>query len=119
MKYLCLVYIDEKKLAALSPADSQTLDNVSLGYDRRLRDSGHFVAAQALEPVNAGAFLRRQGGKVSVTDGPFAETNEQVGGFILIEAKNRDEAIRLASSIPVLDFGRVEVRPVRELVEVK
>lgn len=116
MKYLCLVYIDEKKLAALSPADSQALDNASLGYDCHLRDNGHFIAAQALESVNQGAVLRRQGGKVSVTDGPFAETNEQVGGFILIEAKDRDEAIRLASNIPVLEYaGRVEVRPVREL----
>lgn len=120
MKYLCLVYIDEKELAALSPGDSQALDNVSLGYDHHLRESGHFLAAQALESVNKGAVLRRQGDKVIVTDGPFAETNEQVGGFILIEAKNRDEAIRLASHIPVLGYsGRVEVRPVRELVEVK
>ena len=117
---MCLVFVDEKKLAALSPSDSQALDNVSLGYDRGLRDSGHFIAAQALESVKAGAVLRKQGDKVTVTDGPFTETNEQVGGFILIEAKNRDEAIRLASNIPVLAYsGRVEVRPVRELVEVK
>lgn len=120
MKYLCLVYVDEQKLAALSPTDSQAVDNVSLGYDRRLRDSGHFIAAQALESVNTGVVLRKQGDKVTVTDGPFAETNEQVGGFILIEAKDRDEAIRLASNIPVLAYsGRVEVRPVRELIEVK
>jgi hypothetical protein len=66
--------------------------------------------------VKAGAVVRRQGDKVSVTDGPFAETSEQVGGFILVEAKDRDEAIRLASKIPVIEFGRVEVRPVRELV---
>jgi hypothetical protein len=90
MKYLCLIYVNEKKLEALS--------------------------AQALEFVKAGAVVRRQGDKVSVTDGPFAETSEQVGGFILVEAKDRDEAIRLASKIPVIEFGRVEVRPVRELV---
>jgi hypothetical protein len=82
----------------------------------RLREKGHFIAAQALEFVKAGAVVRRQGDKVSVTDGPFAETSEQVGGFILVEAKDRDEAIRLASKIPVIEFGRVEVRPVRELV---
>jgi hypothetical protein len=120
MKYLCLVYVDEKKLEALSPQDAQTLDNDSIAYDRHLRETGHFIAAQALEFVKSSAIVRRRGDKVSVTDGPFAETNEQVGGFILIEAKDRDEAIRLASNIPVLAYsGRVEVRPVRELVEVK
>jgi hypothetical protein len=116
MKYLCLVYVNEKKLEALSPKDGQTLNNDSLAYDRHLRENGHFIAAQALEFVKAGAVVRRQGDKVSVTDGPFAETNEQVGGFMLVEAKDRDEAIRLASRIPVIEFGRVEVRPVRELV---
>lgn len=116
MKYLCLVYVNEKKLEALSRADAEALDKVSVDYDRHLRENGHFIAAQALEFVKAGAVVRRQGDKVSVTDGPFAETNEQVGGFILVEAKDRDEAIRLASKIPVIEFGRVEVRPVRELV---
>jgi len=116
MKYLCLVYVNEKKLEALSPKDAQTLNHDSLAYDRHLRENGHFIAAQALEFVKAGVVVRRQGDKVSVTDGPFAETNEQVGGFILVEAKDRDEAIRLASKVPVIEFGRVEVRPVRELV---
>jgi hypothetical protein len=119
MKYLCLVYVDEKKLEALSPKDAQTLDNDSLTYDRHLRENGQFIAAQALEFAKSSAIIRRQGGKVSVTDGPFAETNEQVGGFILVEAKDRDEAIQIASKIPVLSYGRVEVRPVKELIETK
>ena len=121
MKYLCLVYVDEKRLESLSPQDAQTLDNSSIAYDRHLRETGHFVAAQALESVKANAIVRRQGGKVTVVDGPFAETNEQVGGFILIEAKDRAEAIQIASKIPVLayGYGRVEVRPVKELVETK
>jgi hypothetical protein len=119
MKYLCLVFVDEKKLEALSSADAQALNNDSLAYDRYLRQNGHFIAAQALEFVKSAATVRRQGGKVSVTDGPFTETNEQVGGFILVDAKDRNEAIQIASQIPVLRYGRVEVRPVKELVETK
>jgi hypothetical protein len=116
MKYLCMVIIDEKKLKALSKSDSQALDDISLAYDDTLRKSGHFLAAQALESVSAAATLRLQNGKVSVTDGPFAETKEQVGGFILIEAKDLNEAIQLAAGIPALHLGAVEVRPVKELV---
>jgi hypothetical protein len=119
MKFLCLVHIDEKKLEALSHAESESLDNESLSYDRYLRESGHFVAAQALEFVKSAAIVRRQSAKVTVTDGPFAETNEQVGGFILVEAKDRDEAIRLASNIPSIRLGWIEVRPIKELVETK
>ncbi len=116
MKYLCMVIIDEKKLKALSKSDSHALDDISLAYDDTLRKSGHFLAAQALESVSAAATLRLQNGKVSVTDGPFAETKEQVGGFILIEAKDLNEAIQLAAGIPALHLGAVEVRPVKELV---
>jgi hypothetical protein len=115
MKYLCMVIVDEKKLNALSAAESQALDDESLAYDQILRKSGHFLAAQALESVNTAATLRLKNGKALVTDGPFAETREQVGGFILIEAKDRDEAIQLASRIPAIRLGGVEVRPVKEL----
>jgi hypothetical protein len=116
MKYLCMVIVDEKKLKAMSESDSQALDDISLAYDDTLRKSGHFLAAQALESVSAAATLRLHNGKVSVTYGPFAETKEQVGGFILIEAKDLNEAIQLASKIPALHVGAVEVRPVKELM---
>ena len=116
MKYLCMVIVDEKKLKAMSKSDQQALDDQSLAYDGTLRESGHFLAAQALQPVSAAKMVRLRKGKLSVTDGPFAETKEQVGGFILIEAKNLDEAIQLAAKIPVVRFGAVEVRPVKELV---
>jgi hypothetical protein len=115
MKYLCLVFVDESKLTALSAAESQTLDDDSLAYDRTLRDHGHWLAAEALGPVNSGAVVRLRDGEVVVTDGPFAETHEQVGGFILIDARDLNEAIRLASRIPVLRMGAVEVRPIKEL----
>ena len=116
MKYLCMVIVDENKLKAMSKSDLQALDDESLAYDRTLRESGHFLAAQALQPVSAAKMVRSRKGKLSVTDGPFAETKEQVGGFILIEAKDLDEAIQLAAKIPVVRFGAVEVRPVKELV---
>ena len=116
MKYLCLVVVDETKLDALSPGESQALDDESLAYDETLRQGGHLLAAHALTSVKEAATVRVRGGQLSVTDGPFAETYEQVGGFILIDAKDRDEAIQLASHVPVLRLAAVEVRPVKELV---
>jgi len=115
MKYLCMVFCDEKKLEALSSAESQALDDESLAYDEDLRNGGHLVAAQALESVQAATTVRIRNGKVFVTDGPFAETNEQIGGFILIEARDLNEAIQLASKIPPIRLGGIEVRPIKEL----
>jgi hypothetical protein len=119
MKYLCMVFCDEKKLNALSESESQALDDESLAYDGDLRKRGHFVAAQALESVHAATTVRLRSGKVSVTDGPFAETNEQIGGFILIEAQDLNEAIQLASKIPSIRLGGVEVRPIKRLTSSK
>jgi hypothetical protein len=115
MKYLCLVAVDEEKLESMSPAESQALDDISLDYDSTLRSGGHFIAAQALELSKTATTVRIREGKVCVTDGPFAESKELIGGFILIEAKDLNEAIQLASQIPVVRFGAVEVRPVKEL----
>jgi hypothetical protein len=115
MKYLCLVFFDEKKLEALSEKESATLDEESLAYDELLRKNGHFIAAQALQSVHAATTVRQRSGKISVTDGPFAETHEQIGGFILIDARDLNEAIQLASKIPAIRLGGVEVRPIKEL----
>jgi hypothetical protein len=115
MKYLCLVFVDEKKLNALSKTESDALTAESLDYDELLRKQGHFLAAQALQPVHTATTIRVQTGKAFVTDGPFVETNEQLGGFILIEAKGLDEALQVASKIPVIRMGGVEVRPIQEL----
>lgn len=116
MKFLCMVFVDEAKLEALSPAESQALDDISLDYDTTLRQQGHFLAAQALQSVRTAAVVCIRNGQVKVTDGPFAEAREQVGGFILIEARDRDEAIEVASRIPAIQLGGIEVRPVKELV---
>jgi hypothetical protein len=116
MKYLFMVIVDEKRLQAMSETEAQTLDDESLEYDDVLRKGGHFLAAQALESVNTATTVRIRNGKALVTDGPFMETKEQIGGFILVEARDLDQAIQLASHIPVVRFGAVEIRPVKELV---
>jgi hypothetical protein len=115
MKYLCMVLVDEKKLHALSESELQALDDASLAFDDTLRKKGHLLAAQALESVSTATIVRIRGGKVSVTDGPFAETNEQIGGFLLIEAQDLNEAIQLASKVPAIQLGGIEVRPIKEL----
>jgi hypothetical protein len=116
MKFLCVVFVDEAKMAKLPSKEAQDLDDASVDHDATLRKSGHLLAAQALQPGRTAATIKVRKGKVMVTDGPFIETKEQVGGFLLIEAKDRDEAIQLMSTVPVASYGTVEVRPVQELV---
>ena len=115
MKYLCLICIEEKKLDALSGGEFDALNREARAYEEELRRSGHFVMAQALQPVQTATTVRIRNGRVSTTDGLFAETREQVGGFFLVDAKDLNEAIRVASKIPSARLGCVEVRPVREL----
>ena len=114
MKYLCLVYFESSKLAALSPDEKRALDRDSLAYDKELERSGHFITADALQSVEQAATVRVRDGKMSVTDGPFAETKEQLGGFILVDARDMNEAIRLAAGIPLARLGSIEVRPIYE-----
>lgn len=115
MKFLCLVYGERGPENNLSDREIQALTDESLDYDDRLRQSGHFITAQALQPVETAKIVRVQGGKVAVTDGPFAETKEFLAGFILIEARDLDEAVQIASKIPPGRYGFVEVRPIMEL----
>lgn len=112
MKYLCLVYSEESKLHNLpdSPKDEECM-----AYGNTVRESGKMIAAEALEPVRTATTVRVRGGKVSVTDGPFAETKEQLAGFYLVEADDLDEAIQVAARIPAARVGSVEVRPIRQL----
>lgn len=108
MKYLCLVYMEERTLDAVP-------DRECLAYGESLRKSGRHLAAEALEPVATATTVRVRNGKVSLIDGPFAETKEQLAGFYLIDAGDLDEAVRLAAQIPPARVGSIEVRPVREL----
>lgn len=112
MKYLCLVYSNEEKLHSLpdSPEDSECQ-----AYAESVAGSGRMLAAEALEPVSSATTVRMRGGKVSITDGPFAETKEQLAGFYLVDAHNLDEALEIAAGIPAARVGSVEVRPVRQL----
>jgi hypothetical protein len=112
MKYLCLVYSDEEQLHSLpdSPKDSECL-----AYSESVQASGYMIAAEALEPVQSATTVRVRNGKLSITDGPFAETKEQLAGFYLIEARDLNEALRIAAQIPAARVGSVEVRPVRQL----
>jgi hypothetical protein len=115
MKYLCLVYFEDATLTALPPAERTVLDRESLAYDDELDRGGHLLAAQALQSVREAACVRVRNGRASVTDGPFAETKEQLGGFILVEAHDMNEAIRLAGGIPLARLGTIEVRPIYEI----
>jgi len=108
MKYLCLVYLEEQKLHAVPDSDCKACGE-------GLRKTGHHIAAEALQPVHTATTVRVRNGQVSVTDGPFAETKEQLAGFYLIDAKDLNEAIQLASKIPPARVGSIEVRPTREL----
>ena len=115
MKYLCLVYFDGMVLDKMSETEKIAFDNESLTYDEELQRSGHFIAAEALESVKSAVTVRMRNGKISTTDGPFTETKEQLGGFILIEARDLNDAIQVAAKIPLARFGGIEVRPIWEL----
>jgi hypothetical protein len=117
MKYLCLIFYDEKVRNGLSEQESQALIHEALDFDDSLRKSGHLLAAHPLQAVHAATTLRIWSGKTAITDGPFAETNEQIGGFVLIEAQDLNEALQLASRIPPARLGGVEVRPILEITQ--
>lgn len=110
MKYLCLVYLDEQRLAELPDEDC-------VDFDAELRQSGHCLASEALESVQTATTIRVRDGKVAITDGPFAETKEQLAGFYMIEAPDLDEAIKLATRIPPAQVGSIEIRPIRPIRE--
>jgi hypothetical protein len=108
MKYLCLVYLEGQKLHAIPDRECKACGD-------GLRSSGLLLAAEALQPVDSAATVRLRNGKLSVTDGPFAETKEQLAGFYLIDARDLNDAIQVAAKIPPAREGSIEVRPVREL----
>jgi hypothetical protein len=110
MKYLCLVYLDEKRLDELPDEDC-------VEFDTGVRKSGQCLASEALQSVQTATTVRMRNGKLSVTDGPFAETKEQLAGFYMIEARDLNEAIQIASKIPPARVGCVEVRPIRPIRE--
>jgi len=114
MKYLCLLHLEEKKLAALTAADQERLMAECAAYNEELRKGGHYVASNALEAADTATILRVRGANVTITDGPYAETKEQLGGYLLMEARDLNEALHLAARLPPGRLGSIEVRPVKE-----
>jgi hypothetical protein len=114
MKYVCLAYEDEGKLNALSATEWEDLRQETVAYVEKLTKSGHHLSSAALESIEMSTTVRVRSGKVLTTDGPFAETKEQLGGVIFIEAEDLDEAIEIAANWPSARFGSIEVRPILE-----
>ena len=115
MKFMFAIYHNEKELEALPQKELQALVDGALDYMDELRRSGHFIVSNALQRGRTARTIQVRDGKATITDGPFAETKEQLGGFFLIEAKDMDEACEVASRFPPARLGTIEVRPVQEL----
>jgi hypothetical protein len=112
MKYLCLIYDSESSMKDMTREQGEAVMADYMAFTEGIRKSGHYVSGEALKPTHTASTVRVRQGKVSTTDGPFAETKEQLGGFYLIEAKDLNDAIQVASRIPGAKTGSVEVRPV-------
>jgi hypothetical protein len=115
MQYLCLIYEDEKEWQKLPPAESTKIIGEFSAYTESVKRSGNYMGGNALEPSHTATTVRVRQGRVATTDGPFAETKEQLGGYYLLKARDLNEAIQLAARIPGARLGAVEVRPVVEM----
>jgi hypothetical protein len=116
MKYVCLGHIDESKFAEIPPQEAQRMMEECFAYDDELRRGGHFIGGEALESARLAVTLRMKEGKVAVTDGPFTETKETLGGILLLEARDINHAIALMSKHPGVKMGPFEIRPANEMV---
>ncbi len=114
MRYLCLIYRTERDVASLSKEELEAMTKEYSRFTDEIRGSGHHLAGDALQPVETATTVRVRNGRVSTTDGPFAETKEQLGGFYMIEARDLNDAIQIAARIPGARTGSVEVRPIKE-----
>jgi hypothetical protein len=116
MKFVCLGYADMKKFEVLSPEEMSAAMERCFAYDDELRRGGHFLGGEALQPPDRAATVRMRDGRVVVTDGPYAETKEQLGGILLLEARDLDHAVALMSKHPGVAFGPFEIRPADETI---
>lgn len=117
MKYVCLGYIEAGKFENMPESERNALVDACFAYDDVLRKNGHFAGGEGLQPARNAVTLRFQGGKVMVTDGPYAETKEQIGGILILEANDLDHAIQLMSKHPGVRAGPFEIRPAADLTE--
>jgi len=115
MKYLCLVYVEEHVLNGLPKPERQSLSDESMAFCNDLQQKGQLIAASPLHPVETATTVRVRAGKTATTDGPFAETKEQLGGFLAIDVRDLNDAIRIAAHFPAARIGSIEVRPMKEL----
>jgi hypothetical protein len=118
MKYVCLGYADEEMLKDIPEKEMNAMMDACIEYDDSLRERGHFAGGEALQNARNAAIVRYQGGKVTVTDGPFAETKEQLGGLLFLEAEDLNHAIQLISQHPGVKIGPFEIRPVEDMTQV-
>jgi hypothetical protein len=114
MKFLCLSYWDEKKFDLMSESERETFIKKCFAYDNVLRRDGHFVRLEALQSVRSAKTLRHRNGRVSITDGPYAETKEQIGGIVLLDANDLNHATELMSKHPGIRVATFEIRPLDE-----
>jgi hypothetical protein len=117
MKFVCLGYIEEAKWDHVPESEQHAMVDECFAYDDVLRENGHFVGGEALQSARSAATLRWRDGKLSVTEGPYAQTKEQLGGILVLEARDLAEAIQLMSKHPGVKFGPFEIRPVADLTE--
>jgi len=112
MKYLCLIYDNEKAAATMTKEQGDAFMGEYFAFTDGIKKSGHYIGGEALHPVSTATTIRFRNGKLSTTDGPFAETKEQLGGYYLIEAKDLNDAIQVAAKIPSVRTGSIEIRPI-------
>jgi hypothetical protein len=112
MQYMLLIYDAEKTWEDMPEAEKNRLFGEYMKFTNDIKASGHFIAGDALQPVRTATSVRVRGGKTQTTDGPFAETREQLGGYYLVNAKDLDEATKIAAKIPSATIGTIEIRPV-------
>jgi hypothetical protein len=117
MKYICLGYIQPNKFEDMSESERNTMLDECFTYDDHLRENGHFTAGEALQPANTAVTLHWNNSKVAVTDGPYAETKELLGGILVLEARDLNHAIQLISQHPGVKYGPFEIRPAADLTE--
>jgi hypothetical protein len=116
MKYVCLGFIDETKFAEIPPGEGQKMMEECFAYDDELRRGGHFLGGEALDSAHKAVTLKMKDGAVEVTDGPFAETKETLGGILLLEARDLNHAISLMSKHPGVKIGPFEIRPANDAI---
>ena len=117
MKYICLGYIEPSKFETMSESERHATLDECFTYDDALRKNGHFAGGEALQSPRTATTLRWRNGKISITDGPYAETKEQLGGILILEARDLDHAIQLMSKYPGVKLGPFEIRPAADLTE--